>query len=370
MTHPTINHLDDVLPSIAGRSEFVHAQRDGYSVIDYNFALADSFDDPMRLECRGIKFASDGSILARPLHKFFNINERENTQAHALDFNQSHTITEKMDGSMIHPAIVNGGLVFMTRMGRTDHAIKAERHITEDIDIVCRNMCAMGLTPIFEWTAPDNRIVVRYPDSRLTLLAVRDMLTGDYHSCGDLEGWSQDMGIDPVRSYPSDWNTGPDFLAFARAVQGKEGFVLRFADGTWVKAKGEDYVLKHKAKDSILQEKNVLALVLRGELDDVLPLLEQEDRTAAETYRDTVMAGVSTTASRLQHFVAANDNLDQKKFAVEAVPTLPVAMRGLAFQVRRGLPANDVVLGALEKAVGSQTSVDEARHLHGAVWAA
>jgi hypothetical protein len=50
-------------------------------------------------------------------------------------------------------------------------------------------------------------------------------------------------------------------------------------------------------------------------------------------------------------------------------PTLPVAMRSLAFQVRKGLPANDVVLGALGKAVGSQTSVDETRHLHGAVWA-
>lgn len=366
MTHPTIHHLDDILPAIAGRSEFVHAQRDGYSVIDYNFALADSFDDPLRLECRGIKFAPDGSILARPLHKFFNINERESTQAGLLDFSQPHTITEKMDGSMIHPAVVDGTLVFMTRMGRTDHAVKAERHITEDVDIVCRNMCAMDLTPIFEWTAPDNRIVVRYPDSRLNLLAVRDMLTGEYHSYGDLEGWAQDMGVALVPQYDPQHSNGGEFVDFARAVTGKEGFVIRFADGTWVKAKGDDYVLKHKAKESILQEKNVLALLLRGELDDVLPLLDSADQLEVAEYQVKVMLGIDHTAERIAAFVAANDNLEQKQFAVEAIPALPAGLRPLAFQVRSGADATEAIKGALLKAVGSQANVDATRHLHGA----
>lgn len=369
MTYPIITHLDDVLPSIAGRSEFVHAQRDGYSVIDYNFALADSFDDPMRLECRGIKFAADGSILARPLHKFFNIGEREATQADALDFTQPHTITEKMDGSMIHPAIVDGALVFMTRMGRTDHAIKAERHITEDVEMVCRAMDAHGLTPIFEWTAPDNRIVVRYPDSRLTLLAVRHKNTGDYYQRGDMEGWSQDMGIALVPQYDPAHATGPEFVDFARTVTGIEGFVIRFADGTWVKAKGEDYVLKHKAKESVLQEKNVLALIIRGELDDVIPLLDPADQLEVTEYQVKVMLGVEETASRLRKFVAANDNLDQKQFAVEAVPTFPAHLRSLAFQVRSGTDAATALRAALLKATGSQTSVDAARPLHGALYA-
>jgi RNA ligase len=369
MNHPVIHHLDDVLPAIAGRSEFVHAIRDGYSVIDYNFALADSFDDPMRLECRGIKFAPDGTILARPLHKFFNINERENTQAGLLDFTQSHTITEKMDGSMIHPAIVDGALVFMTRMGRTDHAIKAERHITEAVEAVCLVLLDRGLTPIFEWTAPDNRIVVRYPDSRLTLLAIRWTREGDYLDHQYVDQWSQDMGVAVVPQYDPQHTTGTEFVDFARAVTGKEGFVIRFADGTWVKAKGDDYVLKHKAKESILQEKNVLALVLRGELDDVVPLLDSADQLEVVEYQVKVMLGMEQTAERVAAFVAANDNLDQKQFAVLAVPTLPAVLRPLAFQVRRGAQATDAVKGALLKAVSSQTAVDAARHLHGARFA-
>lgn len=369
MTRPIITRLDDVLPHIAGRDEFVHAMRDGYSVIDYNFALADSFDDPVRLECRGIKFAPDGTILARPLHKFFNIGERADTQSHLLPFHEMHDVTEKMDGSMIHPANVDGDLVFMTRMGRTDHARMAERHITEDVEDVCRGLLHYGATPIFEWTAPDNRIVVRYPESRLTLLAIRETEDGHYFEQNYIEQMANDMGVAavPVHTAP---RSSTEFLAHARAVTGMEGFVVRFANGLWVKAKGEDYVLKHKAKDSILQEKNLLALVLRGELDDVLPLLDEADRSAAELYRDQVTAGVGATAANVAGFVAANDNLDQKAFAVSAIPTLPVPQRSIAFMVRKGVPATEAVRQTLERATGSQTTVDETRHLHGAVWAA
>ncbi|UXN70864.1 hypothetical protein N8A98_06670 [Devosia neptuniae] len=366
MTHPTIRHLDDVLPSIVGRSEFVHAHRDGYSVIDHNFALVDSFDDPIRLECRGIKFAPSGEILARPLHKFFNINEREATQAHVLDFNQPHTITEKMDGSMIHPAIVDGALVFMTRMGRTDHAIKAERLIDDHLEAVCSSLLFNGATPIFEWTAPDNRIVVRYSDSRLTLLAIRETVSGCYLPAGEVEDWAADMGVAPVPQMAPGWTTGAEFVDFARAVTGKEGFVIRFADGTWVKAKGDDYVLKHKAKESILQEKNVLALVLRGELDDVIPLLETEDRAAVETYRTEVEAGIQLNARFIADHVAAGATLDQKTFAVAHLLSVAPERKALCFQVRAGTDATEAVKGALLKAVGSQTAVDATRHLHGA----
>src|SRR6478609_139429 len=99
-----IEHINDVLPHIEGRPEFIVAERPGYKVIDYNVAFFDSFDDPMRLECRGIKFDAKGKILARPMHKFFNVGERPDTQPELLDFSKPHIITEKLDGSMIHPA--------------------------------------------------------------------------------------------------------------------------------------------------------------------------------------------------------------------------------------------------------------------------
>jgi RNA ligase len=140
MTHPRIEHINDVLPHIEGRQDFVVAHKDGYTAIDYVYSTADTFDNPMRIECRGLKFNADGRILARPLHKFFNVNERPETQAGLLDFGKPHVVMDKLDGSMIHPAIVHGEVVFMTRMGRTDVALRAERHLTPELAQVCRGL--------------------------------------------------------------------------------------------------------------------------------------------------------------------------------------------------------------------------------------
>jgi len=365
MTHPVIRHLDDVLPAIADRNDFIVAHKDGYSVVDYVYALADSFDCPIRAECRGIKFGPDGTILARPLHKFKNIGEAPETQPYVLDFSQPHIIMEKLDGSMIHPAVVNDEVVFMTRMGRTDVARKAERHLTPELATVCRGLLLGGATPIFEFTAPDNRIVVSYQESRLTLLAIRNTIDGAYWPRSVLEG----MGIPVVHTYASQHTTGAGFSAYARTVLGFEGFVVRFDSGLWVKAKGKDYVLKHKAKDSILQEKNILQLVLSGELDDVLPLLDAQDAERARAYRDEVLLGVSATVTKLRTFVADNDNIPQKQFATQRVGTLPQPLRPLAFNVRKGTDAEEAVKAMLIAKATSQASVDEYRPLHNARWA-
>lgn len=365
MTHFPIRHINDVLPHVEGRPDFVVADKGDYTVIDYVFAGADTFDHPARLECRGLKFAQDGSVLARPLHKFFNIGEKPDTQPHVIDFGAPHVVMDKLDGSMVHPAIVNGEVVFMTRMGRTDVARKAERHLTPRMRDVLLEIMPAGVTPIFEWTAPDNRIVVRYDESSLTLLAARENITGNYLAA---HAYALMLDVPLVPHHPPQHYSASDFLAYARAIQGAEGFVVRFDGGQWVKAKGEDYVLKHRAKDSILQEKNLLALVLSGGLDDVLPLLDDSDARAAKRYAESVEAGVVQRANELNAFVAANSNLPQKDFALQAIPTLPSELRSPAFMVRSGMDPIEVIRARIAANCNSSTQVEECRTLHGASW--
>ena len=42
---PIINKISDVLPAIEGRDEFVVAEKEGYTVINYNVMMADTFPD-------------------------------------------------------------------------------------------------------------------------------------------------------------------------------------------------------------------------------------------------------------------------------------------------------------------------------------
>lgn len=197
---PEIRTIDDVLPHIEGRDEFIIAERDYGTVINYAVAFEDTFPpvkvsggsarmraeraltNSMRRECRGLIFYPDGRIMSRPFHKFFNINEREETQTHAIDMMMQHVIMEKMDGSMIRPILVDGYVRWASKMGITSVAMQAEEFVAKntrykDFAIWC---ISEGLTPIFEWTSPFNQIVLPYEKENLTLLAVRDNLTGEY----------------------------------------------------------------------------------------------------------------------------------------------------------------------------------------------
>jgi len=189
---PEIRHISDVLPHVEGREEFVVAEREGYSVVIYVVAMADTFDmadaddlgGAIRRECRGLKFAPNGEITARPLHKFHNVGEREETQPHRIDLSQPHTIMEKLDGSMIHPMMVNGYIRWMTKMGITEVAMQSEAFIAKntrykDFAAWC---ISEQLTPVFEWCSPFNQIVLPYEEEQLTLLAVRHNITGEYLS--------------------------------------------------------------------------------------------------------------------------------------------------------------------------------------------
>lgn len=370
-----IEHIDDVLPVIAGRTDFVVAEREGYTAIDYVYALPDSFDDPIRRECRGLKFDRDGKIIARPFHKFYNIGERPATQPNEINFNDPHLVMDKRDGSMIHPAMVDGELILMTRMGRSDQARDAEQLFLDDrTKIALRTLLSTGITPIFEYTGPKNRIILRYETPELTLLAARNTVSGDYTNRANLHLIAADLDLPIVAEYPSDWQDALSFISFVRAIQGREGFVIHFThedahpERLLLKAKGDDYVLKHKSKDAIGQEKNVLALILTKGIDDVLPLLSEEEQAAIDLYREAVVDGMAKTVEIVTGLIEEGKAMDQKSFAVDLLGNMPSLIRQLAFAARRSGDADAEVSRLLLKNVSTQTQVDAVRDLFGANW--
>ncbi len=363
-----IRHIDEALALIEGRKEFVVKRDRDYLAVDYLVAFADSFDDPRRAELRGIKFHADnGAIMARPFHKFFNVGEREHTQAHRLDFAAEHLIMDKLDGSMIHPARLRSGAVrFMTRMGLTDVAALAETQASADLLARLGAMLDDGVTPIFEFTAPENRIVVKYDAPALTLLALRETVSGAYRDRAEVEAAARAMGLAAVRVWE---RSGAALVEKVRALRGAEGVVVRFADGLWVKIKGEEYALMHKAKDAVSREKNVLAILLDGIADDLRPLLIEEDRVRFDEYDLRLQAAMLRAAAQVESAVAAGAHLDQKAFATQHLRDAPPWLRPLAFLVRGGrVSALEAVRQAWRKHCGTQNDVDVLRPLLGFRW--
>jgi RNA ligase len=135
---PIIESINDVLPHIAGRPEFIVAKKDGYQVVNYVMSNSETFNgatpeqSAILRECRGLVFGEDGKVLSRRYHKFFNHGERGDQEP---DFCKPHVILEKLDGSMISPIWINGeGFRWTTKMGITDVAMQAEVFVANHPD--------------------------------------------------------------------------------------------------------------------------------------------------------------------------------------------------------------------------------------------
>lgn len=313
---PTIRHIDDVLPAIAGRPEFVVGKRDGYQFIDYNYVQSDSFDCPIRRECRGLKFDMAGNLIARPLHKFFNLHERPQD---IPDFTQDHVVMEKLDGSMIHPAMVNGELVFMTRAGATEHArmaMEACKRLPYGRDILglCHHLISNRMTPVFEYTSPANQIVVRYAEEAVTLLAVRDNEQGFYLQQRVISGSSVLWGVPSVRTFGRSAHDLAEFIRCARLLEDTEGYVIRC--GQWLgKMKADAYVASHRARSGLLHEKDVLKLVLENKVDDLIGMIPKEEADRLFAWGNKLNTAVAMEAAMLKNVTTHLTTETRKEFA-------------------------------------------------------
>ena len=377
---PEIRHLDDVRAAIEGRDEFIIAERDWGYVVNYMVSMTDTFPpvatelDAIRRECRGILFHKDGKIMARRLHKFFNVNERDETQMHTIDLNCQHVILEKLDGSMITPVITDAGIRWGTKMGITDVGMGAELFVatcgTHGYESLARECITRGMTPILEWCSRKQRIVIDYPEDRLVLLAIRHNVSGEYVGYADLLEWGQVHGIDVVRAYAGTAANMENLIAETRASEGMEGWIIRFDDGHMLKIKGDWYVRIHKTKDSLIHEKNVVSMLVNEKLDDVKAFMLDDDRKRVEEFETDFWMGVHQTVKAYDHYfdTVVSHGLDRKRYALEWMPTIKANdphAPGIVFGRFDGKDTRQMVLDLIKRSVGSQTKIDEARHLWG-----
>ena len=378
---PIIRHIDDVLPHIEGRSEFIVAEREDYDVINYVVQTQHTFDmypngfrsgrivqydygGAIRRECRGLIFYKDGTLMSRPFHKFFNVNERDETQAYEIDLSQPHVVMEKMDGSMIRPLIVDGYLRLGTKMGVTDVAMQAEEWLAKqyyEYKEWLYNCVVDGVTPLFEWVSSNNKIVLDYKEDNLVYLGTRDNASGKYVM-------DKSCPFDTVPQYGSVDVSLSEYVDRQRVMENREGDIIRFASGHMAKIKNDWYVRIHKVMDKIRFDRNIVALILNEELDDALAMLPKNEADRVREFESKFATQLESKVldyDRYWNLVVAS-GLDRKAYAQEWMPTIkgndPFAP-AYVFGRFQGKDGRQMILDCIEKGIGTNTKWDDC-----AVW--
>jgi RNA ligase len=266
---------------------------------------------------------------------------------------------------MIRPIPTKEGFRLATKAGITDVAMNAEVFIADKPHYahLIHKCILMNVTPIFEWVSRKNRIVVDYPNDNLILTSMRYNTTGKYIDYGIMKNYATAWNIPVVQSVDGLAVQNIElFVKQVREWEDSEGIVLRFDHGHMVKVKADDYVLRHRSKDQLSQEKNVLQTIVNDSVDDLIPLLTPEDANRLKAFQSAFWVGVEDVGTTIHDLYRALDQgQEQKEFAMSVMKDTPKHLQNFMFGLRRGVPVKTLLVDQIGKSLNSQTKIDSSR---------
>lgn len=267
---PQIENIEQFRSQIGHKPEIREMDiGNGLTCFCYMISGESTFDSPWALECRGITFNSAGKIASRPLHKFFNVGEREFTREENIPWEQVDVVMDKRDGSMISTVDLGNG----------EWLLKSKKTFTSDVAVAATkfaqergNYCDAikeaidgNVTLIFEWTSPADRIVLKYDEPQLTLLHIRGNVSGHYYGRNFVKSWAEFYGIPVVDTFT--FEKPRDLIQLAKTTEGVEGWIIQYGQNM-AKIKTSWYLDLHHSI-VFVRERDIAQLVLNESIDDL-----------------------------------------------------------------------------------------------------
>lgn len=241
---------------------------------------------PIVRECRSlvVEFVKPGEwkIVSRAFDRFFNAGEKGVTQD--LEFDEL-TAFEKMDGSLIslfhHPAygwLYRTKSMIMPENQKLDTEVLWKDLIEESFGkLFMDNYVPYYIsrdpdsTFILELTSPANRLVTRYPEIGITLLAIRNNKTGRYVNQDSTGMIAEALGWNRPRTWK--FSTLEECVQASKDLPNlEEGYVMYDLNGVPVaKVKNPAYVAAHYLRGECAPTKRrVLKMMEDNEVDEYL----------------------------------------------------------------------------------------------------
>lgn len=267
----------------------------------YELAGYSDFIIPDAQSCRGIMFEMDNEIpvriMSRPMDKFFNYSELQGWNTVNLHVvgnmvmpSDIDYIMDKRDGSLISSYfdinkendIKNVKLKSMGAL-YSDQANDASVWLyqPERIDLLefVTRYAENDYTINFEWTAPNNQIVLCYKEPELRILNIRHNITGEYVDIKELlkdivfAKYAVDVFAAPVVEPSDDIGT---WVKSVYEMTGIEGYIGVTKSGQMFKIKTDWYSSLHRTKDSVNNNKALMLVCAENSVDDLKQMLRND----------------------------------------------------------------------------------------------
>jgi len=286
-------------------------------------------------ESRGLVLDEDTlEPVVVPFFKFFNAGE---IYADKIDWSTAK-VTEKIDGSICKIVKLQDGNILIETNSNIDafkaplaeqvgcHAktfgdliVEGLRHYNLSVKSLTE-ILEVGKTYIFELTSPYNQVVVRYNETKLSLIGIRDNKTLQ-------EERFEDSPLSKLFDIPKiyDLSSEADCIeAASKLSDSEEGYVVRDANFNRVKIKSPRYLeLHHLAGNGILSLEHAIDIIKKGEEQEIIAYFPnfktslEEIKTKYDKLKnrlnlqwDEFVTIVTTAASRKEAAIWIQKNFD------------------------------------------------------------
>ena len=272
---------------------------DGFNVSVFNYRLAQykDFANPIPdkpelkgYEMRGLTFVfnEDGSLFNRYvlLEKFFNLNQVPDSLYSVVKNYKIKFVNNKEDGSIASfIKLPNGKIIGKSKMGfdndqadGINRVYKTNKEVKSLVDWSLDN----NIVPVFEYVAPNNRIVLRYPSEELILLRLRDNVTGKHI---DIRDHLDKVGSIRVSPFEDEIKDLDQLIELTATQVDKEGSIVTCEDEM-----GRDFFFKIKTPwymslhglltDDLYREHIIIGYILDDKIDDILGQIPEDEKEA------------------------------------------------------------------------------------------
>lgn len=361
MTYTDKEHYDLLIKLTETDSEFFYAEQilDNkiYHIFNYRLAPYESFMNPkvadsyIALSARGIMFdvtdKENIKISSRPMNKFFNIEQGE------VDRSNMKLVgyMDKLDGSLISTYLHNGELKLKTKGSiKSEQAIAAMEWLDLPENSEMKNFLKFhteknNLTVNMEWTAPDNQIVLFYPEASLRILNMVNNKNGKILTAENIDKENLVNKDIFVKSHKIPNMSLDNIIESIRNEQGNEGYILEFSDSEGnshlVKVKNIWYVNLHQIKSNLNTTAKIIETIIDETSDDVRVLFAEDKHFLDNITRleNVVSPRISKIEADIEKFYSDNKELSRKDYAIKAQSELQSYM-SLAMNLYIGKETN------------------------------
>ena len=326
---PYIDDVSQLLNEVSEKKEFKVNTHSEYISIDYKFMKSNTFETDLRKECRGIKFYRDGSVAARPFHKFFNVSKLPSEGSEGSE-GSDFILIEKIDGSLVHPfwSYRDQKFLMMTKAGVTDISRHAQDLINDSMVEFFQECEKQNITPIFEFVSPNFPICLHYEEDQLFLLAMRYKNSGEYVPwCIQKEMASQYSLNLPRVFEKSQLKNIPDW-------KNTEGVVIRYSNGEHFKLKTEFYLsLPSMIGNDSLNPRFITQKIIDQTVDDEFCFFPNVYQQKISSYADKIWDFVINSMNEIENCLQQLQLYDDKYQRVKFIQNQKRLLRPILFDL-------------------------------------